>query len=623
MKNPLNLTDHEITDTTRLENARAYTAILDELGEPFPLIDECLAEGQTPAQLEKTTRHALADCIDYAILRNLDDIERHPEKYAGTAEQAWANLFDGAPDGEFKWEDPGCGDWIPSRDGDDWVQYAYSIDLGRRANGIEWVEFKQTDLDGNWEMESEHQRSVAGEITGPEEFVQAVATSTCYWSCLRMEAYAAWCVLHGEDPLHIVNPLQKTLKAAYRFDLHRDGTCSNTSLGFENAAMAEQAQAYLFGKDLKREFGDLLRIMRGNPEGKDLKEDRYGNPTYGYRPVTVTEDHICIDVDMVKKVDHTSPEHIRQVMMRTLWKDVAQSVAGLAKLAEENGYVALLGEAKKRSISEYVDAHGEPFTIEVIGYNVGEGAIRDGVVIIIKCQSFAKEIGVPCVLLDTPERLREHGFDGEEGEYGWYTKEEFIHYDDDLDIVVRLLPDCPIDDEDPLGTIQVFGCTFLDPAEKSGEGAAEPGEGESTEPDVEIATVDGIEMATFDDDEEGQVILTRVKATSVEGKEIDLKFSFSNWGAALGFVNEFKPHLGGMSQFLGEGSGKLGEGVLNDFGSGEEETFRWDIDQGDLLTLDNGIQRLQIACQSGEWRAQKVIGDGEPHPVAPIVPQKD
>lgn len=126
-------------------------------------------------------------------------IERNPTLFAPT----WKDLFKDAPDGEFEWKCEEAGDWIPSLDDDRWRKDAYGMDMGRDADGTEWIEFTEVDQDGNWETtgrwdKKPKERWGKGEVNS---FSHEMAMQHCYYNCLKMELYNLYVAETGLDPI--------------------------------------------------------------------------------------------------------------------------------------------------------------------------------------------------------------------------------------------------------------------------------------------------------------------------------------------------------------------------------------------------------------------------------------
>ena len=50
------------------ETLNAMAKLLEAMGEPFPLISDCLAAGQSPVDLERSMAIAIVDCLEAALM---------------------------------------------------------------------------------------------------------------------------------------------------------------------------------------------------------------------------------------------------------------------------------------------------------------------------------------------------------------------------------------------------------------------------------------------------------------------------------------------------------------------------------------------------------------------------
>ena len=124
----------------------------------------------------------------------IQSIMRNPRAFACE----WADLFDGTPDGDFKWDEE-AGDWVYAEDEDyegGWRKDAYAMII-KRKGGVESVRFLTVDCDGNWDTIAEFTR----EDADSEWLAFELATQSCHYQLLQNALYSLYVVETSEDPL--------------------------------------------------------------------------------------------------------------------------------------------------------------------------------------------------------------------------------------------------------------------------------------------------------------------------------------------------------------------------------------------------------------------------------------
>ena len=145
---------------------------------------------------------------------NLEDLTKQAEEAISFIETnphlfacSWADLFSHAPKGAFSWDQDEAGDWVPSGDcdlDDGWTKTAYGMNLSRRDDGTEVVEFWEVDADGNSETRCEFERKPKGRLDKFDlrDFQFEAATSNhCYYTLLKQALYSIHVAKTGLDPL--------------------------------------------------------------------------------------------------------------------------------------------------------------------------------------------------------------------------------------------------------------------------------------------------------------------------------------------------------------------------------------------------------------------------------------
>jgi hypothetical protein len=130
-------------------------------------------------------------------------IEHNPHLFACS----WKDLFSHAPKGPFTWAMEEAGDWVPSEDCDldeGWTKTAYGMNISRRDDGTEVVEFWEVDADGNTETRCEFERKPKARLDKFDlrDFQFEAATSNhCYYTLLKQALYSIYVAETGKDPL--------------------------------------------------------------------------------------------------------------------------------------------------------------------------------------------------------------------------------------------------------------------------------------------------------------------------------------------------------------------------------------------------------------------------------------
>jgi hypothetical protein len=147
-------------------------------------------------------------------------IEQNPAKFSGT----WEELFEHSPEGKFKWDASEAGDWVYYDDSGEWYKKAHSLNMGRDADGVEWVEFMAVDADCNWDSNCRIERKQGEPLSERDldEFQFWNAMHHCYYSILHGYLYSIHVVRTGEDPLDDTfldnDPVEVNLRSLQRQD---------------------------------------------------------------------------------------------------------------------------------------------------------------------------------------------------------------------------------------------------------------------------------------------------------------------------------------------------------------------------------------------------------------------
>lgn len=157
---------------------------------------------------------ARSTIVDSPCRVNLEDLRKQAEDAVSFIESnphlfacSWRDLFSHAPKGAFSWDQDEAGDWVPSEDcdlDDGWTKTAYGMNLSRRDDGTEVVEFWEVDADGNSETRCEFERKPKGRLDKFDlrDFQFEAATSNhCYYTLLKQALYSIYVAETGLDPL--------------------------------------------------------------------------------------------------------------------------------------------------------------------------------------------------------------------------------------------------------------------------------------------------------------------------------------------------------------------------------------------------------------------------------------
>jgi hypothetical protein len=173
----------------------------DDYLDPDKHLNHPYDDEETPETLEYADSpcRVSLDHLEQEIEKAISFIERNPKLFAATLK----DLFKDAPKGLFKWDAEEAGDWIPSQDDGNWRKDAYSMNMGRNRDGIEWVEFYSVDSDGGWDCTSHYEFKKGKPIDGQtlDAFAYDMAMEHCYYNLLKMRLYSIHVVRTGEDPL--------------------------------------------------------------------------------------------------------------------------------------------------------------------------------------------------------------------------------------------------------------------------------------------------------------------------------------------------------------------------------------------------------------------------------------
>lgn len=169
------------------------------------------------------------------------------------------------------------------------------------------------------------------EYWDPEEFQYYATQMNCYWTLLRYKRYEIWCAIHGEDPLGTVNAEYSDVAAVFevtvrqRGDGHQKVTTKHVS---GDADLEKEAIDYVAGHTLE----ELKEIIRENPNGRPIGEDRWGGLRKGWRPGKVTLAEVTFVVEMKGRVAlPITPQRIRQVFRKGLQEDVMRMLHQIEK----------------------------------------------------------------------------------------------------------------------------------------------------------------------------------------------------------------------------------------------------------------------------------------------------
>lgn len=273
------------------------------------------------------------------------------------------------------------------------VQKKRTAKVAKGPRGIESITFSSGDMDGNWETEAQFVRHQKGVKITEEDRQRAVATSraneearaayeaasredanygdlyrawvqavnahklaetlrcepideeywdpedfryyavqlNCYWTLLRYKRYQIWCAIHGEDPLGNVNPETEEVEAVFEVTVrqHGSGETKITAVHVSgNSDLEKEAVDYVDGYTLE----ECKEIIRKNPQGRPVGEDRWGSIRKGWTtgPVTVASATFVVTMKGRRTIPIT-PLRIRQVSCRGLEEDVKRMLHDIDK----------------------------------------------------------------------------------------------------------------------------------------------------------------------------------------------------------------------------------------------------------------------------------------------------
>lgn len=273
------------------------------------------------------------------------------------------------------------------------VQKKRTAKVTKGPRGIESITFSYGDMDGNWETEAQFVRHQKGVKITEEDRQRAVATSkaneearaayeaasredsnygdlyrawvrasdahklaqtlrcepideeywdpedfryyavqlNCYWTLLRYKRYQIWCAIHGEDPLGNVNPESEDVEAVFEVTVRQRGngeTKITTVRVSGNSDLEKEAIDYVSGHTLE----ECKEIMRENPNGRPIGEDRWGSLRKGWTPgsVTVASATFVVTIKGSRTLPIT-PLRIRQVSCKGLEEDVKRMIHDIDK----------------------------------------------------------------------------------------------------------------------------------------------------------------------------------------------------------------------------------------------------------------------------------------------------
>jgi hypothetical protein len=169
------------------------------------------------------------------------------------------------------------------------------------------------------------------ECWDPEEFRYYAAQMNCYWTLLRYKRYEIWCALHGEDPLGNVNPESEDVDAVFEVTARQrgNGELKLTAIHVSgNLELEKEAIDYVAGHTLE----EIKEIIRENPNGRPIGEDRWGSLRKGWTPGRVTVASATFIVTMKGRVTlPLTPLRIRQVSCKGLEEDVKRMMHQIEK----------------------------------------------------------------------------------------------------------------------------------------------------------------------------------------------------------------------------------------------------------------------------------------------------